>query len=154
MNELEQLWRKRIDWVQASGLTIAAASAELGVSAASVYRWKKLLAASPGSGRHLARPVMRTARATKSSLATLPFVAVQVGDDDGKDSAATPSEALDPSRTALRIVLPNGVLIHVAGDLDGERLGDVVIAAGQIPGKATAVNSGGISAREMPVCCV
>ncbi|MGV2338876.1 MAG UNVERIFIED_CONTAM: hypothetical protein LVR18_34295 [Planctomycetaceae bacterium] len=28
MNELEQLWRERIDWVQASGLTIAAASAE------------------------------------------------------------------------------------------------------------------------------
>jgi hypothetical protein len=31
MNELEQLWRERIDWVQASGLTIAAASAERGV---------------------------------------------------------------------------------------------------------------------------
>jgi hypothetical protein len=41
MNELEQLWRERIDWVQASGLTIADASAELGVSVASVYRWKK-----------------------------------------------------------------------------------------------------------------
>jgi hypothetical protein len=61
MNELEQLWRERIDWVQASGLTIAAASAELGVSVASVYRWKKLLAASPASGRHRARPIMRTA---------------------------------------------------------------------------------------------
>jgi hypothetical protein len=36
MNELEQLWRERIDWVQASGRTIAEASAELGVSAASV----------------------------------------------------------------------------------------------------------------------
>ena len=47
---LEQLWRERIDWVQASGLTIAAASAELGVSAASVYRWKRLLAESPVSG--------------------------------------------------------------------------------------------------------
>ena len=66
MNKLEQLWRERIDWVQASGLTIAAASAELGVSVASVYRWKKLLAASPVSGRHRARSVMRTARATKS----------------------------------------------------------------------------------------
>jgi hypothetical protein len=152
MNELEQLWRERIDWVQASGLTIAAASAELGVSVASVYRWKKLLAASPASGRHRARPVMRTAGATKSPRATLPFLAVQVRGDDGKDSAATPSEALDPSRTALRIVLPNGVLIHVAGNLDGERLGDVVIAAGQIPGKATAVKSGGITASEVPPC--
>ncbi|MGV2336335.1 MAG UNVERIFIED_CONTAM: helix-turn-helix domain containing protein [Planctomycetaceae bacterium] len=44
MNELEQVWRERIDWVQASGLTIAAASAELGVSVEAVYRWKKLLA--------------------------------------------------------------------------------------------------------------
>ena len=146
MNELEQLWRERIDWVQASGLTIAAASAELGVSVASVYRWKKLLAASPASGRHRARPIMRTARAT------LPFLAVQVRGDDRKDSAATPSEALDPSRTALRIVLPNGVVIHVAGNLDGERLGDMVIAAGQIPGKATAVASGATAASEVPAC--
>jgi hypothetical protein len=50
MSELEQLWRERIDCVQASGLTIAAASAELGVSAASVYRWKRFLAESPVSG--------------------------------------------------------------------------------------------------------
>jgi hypothetical protein len=33
--------RERIDWVLASGLTIAEASAELGVSAASVYRNKR-----------------------------------------------------------------------------------------------------------------
>ena len=32
MNELQQVWRERIDWVQASGLTIAEASEELGVS--------------------------------------------------------------------------------------------------------------------------
>jgi hypothetical protein len=85
-------------------------------------------------------------------VATLPFLAVQVRGDDRKDSAATPSEALDPSRTALRIVLPNGVVIHVAGNLDGERLGDVVIAAGQIPGKATAVASGATAASEVPAC--
>ena len=47
MNELEQLWRERIDWVQASGLSIAEASAAPGVSAASACRWKKLLAESP-----------------------------------------------------------------------------------------------------------
>ena len=114
MNELEQLWRERIDWVKASGLTIAAASAELGVSAASVYRWRRLLAESPVSVQHRASPVMRTARATKSSRSTLPFLAVQVRGDDRKDNAATPSEALDPSRTALRIVLSKGVVIHVA----------------------------------------
>jgi transposase len=67
MNELEQVWRERIDWVQASGLTIAEASAELGVSAASVYRWKKLLAESPVPGRHPAGPEKRPAGATKSS---------------------------------------------------------------------------------------
>ena len=49
-----------------------------------------------------------------------------------------------------RIVLPNGVVIHVAGDLDGERFGDVVIAAGQIPGKITAVASSGRGASEVP----
>ena len=51
-----------------------------------------------------------------------------------------------------RIVLPNGVVIHVAGDLDGERLGDVVIAAGQIPGKITAVASFDGGASEVPSC--
>jgi hypothetical protein len=35
MNEVEQVWRERIDWVQASGLTIAEASAEPRVSVAS-----------------------------------------------------------------------------------------------------------------------
>ena len=152
MSRLEQLWRERIDWVQASGLTIAAASAELGVSAASVYRWKRLLAESPVSGQRRASPVMRTARATKPSLATLPFVPVQVRGDDRQVNPARPSDTLDSSRSVLRIILPNGVVIHVAGDLDGERLGDVVIAAGQIPGKTTAVTSCGSVACEVPSC--
>ena len=34
---------------------------------------------------------------------------------------ARPSNALNSSRSVLRIVLPNGVMIHVAGDLDGDR---------------------------------
>jgi hypothetical protein len=74
MNELEQLWRERIDWVQASGLIIAEAIAEPGVPVASVYRWEKLRAESPVSRRHRASAVMRTARATNSLQATLPFV--------------------------------------------------------------------------------
>jgi hypothetical protein len=61
MGRLKQLWRERIDWVQVSGLTIAAASAERGVSAASVYRWKRLPAESPVSGQHWTSLVMRTA---------------------------------------------------------------------------------------------
>jgi hypothetical protein len=153
MNELEQLWRERIDWVQASGLSIAAASAELGVSAASVYRWRKLLAESPMPGRHRASPGKRTAAAMKNFLPlTLPLVAVRVRGNDQQFSSAGPSDTLDSSRTALRIVLPNGVVIHVAGDLDGERLGDVVIAAGQIPGKITAVASFDGVSSEVPSC--
>lgn len=152
MSKLEQLWRERIDWVQASGLTIAAASAELGVSAASVYRWKKLLAESLVSEPHSARPVIRTAGATKSPRSTPPFLAVQVRSDDRPVNPARLSDAVDSGRSALRIVLPNGVVIHVAGDLDGERLGDVVIAAGQIPGKITAVTSYGRVASEVPSC--
>ncbi|MEY3173107.1 MAG: hypothetical protein RLZZ436_1021, partial [Planctomycetota bacterium] len=58
---------------------------------------------------------MRTARATKSSLATLPFVAVQVRGDDRQVNPARPSDTLDSSRSVLRIILPNGVVIHVAG---------------------------------------
>jgi transposase len=76
MNELEQLWRERVDWVQASGLTIAAANAELGVSAASVYRWKRLLAESRVSERHPAGPGKRTAgrRSLRDRLSRLlPF---------------------------------------------------------------------------------
>ena len=34
--------------------------------------------------------------------------------------------------SSMRIELPNGVVIHVSGDLDGQRLGDEIIAAGQI----------------------
>jgi hypothetical protein len=110
MNELEQLWRERIDWVQVSGLTFAAASAELGVSAGAVCRWKKLLTDSPVPGPHRARPVMRTAGTTRSPRATLPFLAVQVREDDREDNPARLPEAPDSSRTALRIVMPNGVL--------------------------------------------
>jgi hypothetical protein len=152
MNELEQVWRERIDWVQASGLTIAEASAEPGVSAASVYRWKKLRAESPVPGRHPAGPGKRPAGATKSSRSTLPFLAVQVQRADRQVNPARPSEPLDSSRSVLRIVLPNGVVIHAAGDLDGERLGDVVIAAGQIPGKITAVASFDGVSSEVPSC--
>ena len=65
---------------------------------------------------------------------------------------ARPANALNSSRSVLRIVLPNGVMIHVAGDLDVERLGAVVLAAGQIPGKFTAVTSCGSGACELPSC--
>jgi hypothetical protein len=88
----------------------------------------------------------------KSPRSTLPFLAVQVRGVDRGDNPARPSEALDSSRTGLQIVPPNGVVIHVAENLDGERLGDLVIAAGQIPGKAIAVTSCGSVASEVPSC--
>ena len=84
MNELEQVRRERVDWVQASGLTIAAANAELGASAAPIYRWTRLLAESQVSQRHPAGPGKRTAGATKSPGSTLPFIAVQVRDADSQ----------------------------------------------------------------------
>jgi len=127
-----------------AGLTVAAACAEPGVSAASVYRWKKLLAESPASEPQGAKPVIRTAGATRSPGATLPFLAVQVRSDDRPVSPARPSDAIDTSRTALRIVLPNGVVIHVARDLDSERLGDVVIGGSAVqtsPSSSTAARS-------------
>jgi len=61
-----------------AGLTIAAACAEPGVSAASVYRWKKLLAETPASEPQGAKPLIRISGATRSPGANLPFLAVQV----------------------------------------------------------------------------
>jgi hypothetical protein len=90
------------------------------VSAASVYRRKKLLAESPVPGRHPAGPGKLSAGATKSPRSTFPFPAVQVRGDDRQVNPARPSDALDSSRSVLRIVLPNGVVIRVAGDLDGD----------------------------------
>ncbi len=44
-----------------------------------------------------------------------------------------PSQSIASNHgSSMRIELPNGVVIHVADDLDGQRLGDVIIAAGQI----------------------
>ena len=46
MSEREQVWRERIEWQPWSGLTVAECCEEAGVSVASFYRWKKLLAES------------------------------------------------------------------------------------------------------------
>ena len=43
MSELEQVWRERIERQQQSGITVAECCEAKGVSAASFYRWKKLL---------------------------------------------------------------------------------------------------------------
>jgi hypothetical protein len=133
MVRLEQVWRERISWLQSSGLTVAAGSKELGVSVASVYRWKKLLAETLCSGEQQPIRRRRTIPATAAPQTTLPLVAVRIRDEAPSVTAARPAATGDVSRTVLKITLPNGVVIHVSEDLDGQRLGDVVIAAGQIP---------------------
>ncbi|MFM8478817.1 MAG: IS66 family insertion sequence element accessory protein TnpA, partial [Planctomycetaceae bacterium] len=65
MNNLEQVWCERIDGVQASGLTIAEASAQHGLSVSSVYRWKKLMAESPVPERHPAGQSGKALRYTR-----------------------------------------------------------------------------------------
>ena len=52
----------------------------------------------------------------------------------------------------MRIELPNGVIIHVAADLDGQRLGDVIIAAGQIQQLLSGATSHGLKQHEVSSC--
>ena len=131
MSEREQVWREWIEWQQRSGLTVAECCEEAGVSAASFYRWKKLLTAP----QHVAtgqrpRPKQQiAARVSNSNERSSEFVPITV------------HGSASDNRSSVRIELPNGVVIHLVGDLDGQRLGDVIISAGQIhsvlPGAAT-----------------
>ena len=52
----------------------------------------------------------------------------------------------------VRIELPNGVVIHVPGDLDGQRLGDVIMAAGQIAIPSSPMAARGIRQQEAASC--
>jgi hypothetical protein len=153
MSELVQVWRGRLEWLQGAGVTVAAGAEALGVSVASVYRWRKLLAMarSPGGQSTTARSTM--ARSAMTQPAGPPFVAVRIRDTlpppPARSSSVRASRAKSPRVAAplaaqspaadaiapatLQLLLPNGVVIHVTGDLDGQRLGDVVLAAGQIP---------------------
>ena len=127
MSEREQVWRERIEWQPWSGLTVAECCGEAGVSVASFYRWKKLLTESQGPRR------LRSTQRTK----------VQASDPEERASQFVPIAVRDSSTHpgpqsigsdhggSMRIELPNGVIIHVAGDLDGQRLGDVIIEIGR-----------------------
>ena len=64
MSEVAQVWGARIDWQQRSGLTVAERCEAEGVSTASFYRWKKLLA----EGRHLVHGEQRDARLVRHQL--------------------------------------------------------------------------------------
>ena len=52
----------------------------------------------------------------------------------------------------MRIELPDGVVIHVAGDMHVQRLGDVVIAAGQIHSVLPGATAHGLLQHEVLSC--
>jgi len=138
MSEREQVWRERIEWQPWSGLTVAECCEEAGVSVASFYRWKKLLAEPEAPRRQ--RSTQRTeVQASGSKRRTSQFVPIVRRDSSA--SSGPPQSIASDHGSSMRIELPNGVVIHVAGDLDGQRLGDLIIAAGQVhsvlPGKAS-----------------
>ena len=107
-----------------------------GVQVSSFYRWQKLLAAVKTFGYER--------RQWKSGLTPVDnddagpssgFVPVKIRQNGLRAVAAERSAAEDfiVGCGGLRVELPNGVLIHVSAEMDGKRLGDIVIAAGQIP---------------------
>ncbi|MEJ7590837.1 MAG: hypothetical protein WKF77_04760, partial [Planctomycetaceae bacterium] len=129
MSEREQVWRERIEWQQWSGLTVAECCEEAGVSVASFYRWKKLLTEPQGARRP--RSARRTeVQASNPDQRASQFVPIALR--NSSTSPGPPQSIASNHGNSMRIELPNGVVIHVAADLDGQRLGDVIIAAGQI----------------------
>ncbi len=149
MSEREQVWRERIEWQQWSGLTVAACCEELGVSVASFYRWQKLLAEPQGARR--VRATRRTeARASDSGKRASQFLPIAL--QDSSTSHVPPQSSASCQGSGMRIELPNGVVIHLAGDLDGQRLGDVIIAAGQVHSVLPGVTAGGLVRRGVSSC--
>lgn len=133
MSEREQVWRERIEWQLRSGLTVAECCEEAGVSVASFYRWKKLLAEQQGVRRRQAtRQADRRSnvQASGSKKRTSQFVPIELRDSSA--STRLPQNDVMNRDSSMRLELPNGVVVHVASDLDGQRLGDVIMAAGQI----------------------
>ena len=149
MSEREQVWRERIEWQPWSGLTVAECCEEAGVSVASFYRWKKLLTEPQGPRR------LRSTRRTEVQASGRKKRASRFVPIVQRDSSTSPrplqSIASDHG-SSMRIELPNGVVIHVAGDLDGQRLGDVIIAAGQIPQLLPGAKSHGLLQHEVSSC--
>ena len=149
MSEREQDWRERIEWQPWSGLTVAECCEEAGVSVASFYRWKKLLTEPQGPRR------LRSTRRTEVQASGRKKRASRFVPIVQRNSSTSPrplqSIASDHG-SSMRIELPNGVVIHVAGDLDGQRLGDVIIAAGQIPQLLPGAKSHGLLQHEVSSC--
>ena len=149
MSEREQVWRELIEWQPWSGLTVAECCEEAGVSVASFYRWKKLLTEPQGPRR--LRSTQRTEmRASGRKKQASQFVPIALR--DSSTHPAPPQSIASSHGSSMRIELPNGVVIHVAGDLDGQRLGDVIIAAGQIQQLLPGATSHGLLQHEVSSC--
>ena len=149
MSEREQVWRELIEWQPWSGLTVAECCEEAGVSVASFYRWKKLLTEPQGPRR------LRSTRRTEVQASGRKKRASRFVPIVQRDSSTSPrplqSIASDHG-SSMRIELPNGVVIHVAGDLDGQRLGDVIIAVGQIQQLLSDATAHGLLRHEVSTC--
>jgi hypothetical protein len=132
MSERERIWRDRIAWQQQSGMTVAECCDAEGVSVASFYRWKKLLSetgrqcAGRGGRRQIERPPSFVPITLHQST-----LGRTVDGADLQDYMAQ-GHSDDGTVGSLRVELPNGVVIHLPRNLDGQRLGDVILAAGQI----------------------
>ena len=153
MSEREQVWRERIEWQPWSGLTVAECCEEAGVSVASFYRWKKLLTEPQGPRRP--RSTRRSTQQTEVQTSgpekrASQFVPIALR--DSSTSPGPPQSLASNDGSSMRLELPNGVVIHVAGDLDGQRLGDVIIAAGQIRNVRTDVTTHDLSRQEVLSC--
>ena len=149
MSEREQVWRELIEWHPWSGLTVAECCEEAGVSAASFYRWKKLLTEPQGPRRlrSTERTEVQTSGRKKRASQFVP-IALR----DSSTNSGSPKSIASDRGNSLRIELPNGVVIHVAGDLDGQRLGDVIIAAGQIQQLIPGATAHGLLQHEVSSC--
>ena len=148
MSEREQVWRELIESQPWSGQTVAEWCEGASVSIASFYRWKKLLAEPQGARRR--RSTQRSAvRASGSTKRISQFVPIAVRQPSVSfDDSDRPASSRGSS---LRIELPNGVVILVSDTLDGQRLGDVIIAAGQVPCVPSGSTLTG-SLHEVPSC--
>lgn len=130
MSEREQVWRELIELQPWSCLTVAEWCEGAGVSVASFYRWKKLLAEPQGVRRR--RSTQRSeVLASGSKKRTSQFVPIALRQLGMRSDDSSPTASSHGS--SLRIELPNGVVVLVSDTLDGQRLGDVIIAAGQVP---------------------
>ena len=151
MSEREQVWRERIEWQPWSGLTVAECCEEAGVSVASFYRWKKLLTESQGPRRPQAtRRSMQRTKVPASGPEKRASQFVPIALRDSSTSPGPPQSLASNDGSSMRLELPNGVVIHVAGDLDGQRLEDVIIAAGQISGVHSDMTTRGLLQHEVP----